>query len=1099
MFLAVQKKKTVKKTKKPKVEPKQEIQQPDSYFITMLVGYLVLLAGIVLLLGCVTISIAGEKDNWLGPVLGGAFPEFMTFLFGRVAVVVFTASLVLWGLFIAVASLRAKLLRFAVGLSLLSVNLSFLLSLKNFGVKSVSNDALSMSGGVLGEFFLQNLAIPVFGTVSCVAPLILLVGALALILVLSFGVRPRHFRFVAQTMRYLTSVFGQRRSMAPIEVETVEFPEIKPEKKSAEKKQLRRGVVMEDETMIFVPDDVKTRRRGKVEPFNGRHNWLTDDLNPSEMQTVAGGTFGGRPYNGAGMDAAGANGLGNVQGNPAGVGLPQLPNAPVADPRDMQRTMNDATLGNGVYEDPEILRLEEELRLNERHMNALQILEIKERISALRRARDLIDWEKGHKGRMQVKGDVRRTAGAETVDAAGDIAGEAGLAARRTSERTVVEKTPMPKSGKKVAAAAKKAPANGANNADGELLDTVPMRGAANSFDATMRADDATLRGPHAAEATRMARDATLLDSVEERAAIHAEELLGGDGAYVEDFPGSPAVDDDETFAPVVVTADEVGEEPEFEEPVPSSRGAGRASAKPVAKPAAASHSAPIPSTPAASFDKYKVPEISKILDTHETQTADYTEEELNAIGKMLEEKLENFKVKGRVIGCETGPMITRFEVEPGPGVKVSRFSALQEDLALPLKVSSIRILAPIPGKAAVGVEIPNRKFQTVFCRDVFMSDKFKPAPDKILVALGKDITGESFTMDLAKAPHLLIAGQTGSGKSVCINALMASMLFSKTPDELRMILVDPKAVELKMYENIPHLLTPVITKPEIAIQALQWLCYEMDRRTEVLATAKVRNIGGFNAKFEAGELPEDVPEEDRGHRMAFIVVIIDEMADLMMVAGKEIEKSVARLAAKARAVGIHLVLATQRPSVKVITGIIKANLPTRISFKVASQIDARTVMDHAGAEKLLGRGDMLYKAVNDPDPVRVHGAFLSDEEAERLADACSDQNVFYPQVESFDVSGGEDGDDEDGGGSMKNEKLDKLLFEVAQWAISVNGLSTSAVQRHFSVGYSRAGKIVDQLYGLGVCGPSKGNSKPRAMLVGMDELMQLERSGRFG
>ena len=937
--MAVQKKKTVKKTKKPKVEPKQEIQQPDSYFITMLVGYLVLLVGVVLLLGCVTISIAGEKENWLGPALGGAFPSFMTFLFGRVAVVVFTASLILWGLFIAVASLRTKLLRFAIGLSLLAVDLSFLLSLKNFGMKSVSNDALSMSGGVLGEFFLQNLAIPVFGRVSCVAPLIGLVIALGLILVLSFGVRPRHFRFVAQTMRYVSSVFGQRRSMAPIEVETVEFPEMKPEKKAAEKKVLRRGVVMEDETMIFVPDDVKTRRRGKVEPFNGRHNWLTDDLNSSDMQTqVANGTLSGRPYNGAGMDGVGK------QGNPAAAGLTPLPNAPVADPRDMQRTMNDATLGDGVYEDPEILRLEEELRLNERHMNALQILEIKERISALRRARDLIDWEKGHRGRMQVKGDVRRTAESETVDAVG----AAGAAQRLTAERTVVDKVPLSKSpsaakSAKRGAAAKTAPANDANNADGELLETVPMR------------DAALERNVANADATRVVRDTMLSDSVEERAAIHAEELLGGDGAYVEDFPGSPAVDDDETFAPVVVTADEVGEEPELDEPVPSSHGAGgRASAKPIAKPAAKpAPSKPIP--PAASFDTYKVPEIAKILDTHETQTADYTEDELNAIGKMLEEKLENFKVKGRVIGCETGPMITRFEVEPGPGVKVSRFSALQEDLALPLKVSSIRILAPIPGKAAVGVEIPNRKFQTVFCRDVFMSDKFKPAPDKILVALGKDITGESFTMDLAKAPHLLIAGQTGSGKSVCINALMASMLFSKTPDELRMILVDPKAVELKMYENIPHLLAPVITKPEIAIQALQWLCYEMDRRTEVLATAKVRNIGGFNAKFEAGELPEDVPEEDRGHRMAFIVVIIDEMADLMMVAGKEIEKSVARLAAKARAVGIHLVLATQRPSVKVITGIIKANLPTRISFKVASQIDARTVMDHAGAEKLLG------------------------------------------------------------------------------------------------------------------------------------------------
>lgn len=534
--------------------------------------------------------------------------------------------------------------------------------------------------------------------------------------------------------------------------------------------------------------------------------------------------------------------------------------------------------------------------------------------------------------------------------------------------------------------------------------------------------------------------------------------------------------------------ADESENQPEEDfEPIPERSG----------MPEGSAAAFPHPESTAA-FDKYKIPSIEDILDTHEVQTADYTEEELNDIGKMLEEKLENFKVRGRVIGCETGPMITRFEVEPGPGVKVSRFSALQEDLALPLRVSSVRILAPIPGKAAVGIEIPNRKFQTVFCRDVFMSEHFKPSPEKILVALGKDITGEAFTMDLAKAPHLLIAGQTGSGKSVCINALMASILFSKTPDELRMILVDPKAVELKMYENIPHLLAPVITKPEIAIQALQWLCYEMDRRTEVLAMAKVRNIGGFNAKFDANELPDEVPEEDRGHRMAFIVVIIDEMADLMMVAGKEIEKSVARLAAKARAVGIHLVLATQRPSVKVITGIIKANLPTRISFKVASQIDARTVMDHAGAEKLLGRGDMLFKAVNAPDPERVHGAFLSDEEAEKLADACSNQNVCYPQVESFDITGGDDEDGEEGG-NLKNEKLDKLLFEVAEWAISVNGLSTSAVQRHFSVGYSRAGKIVDQLYGLGVCGPSKGNSKPRAMLVDMDGLMNLERSGKFG
>ena len=288
--MAVQKKKTVKKSKKPKVEPKKDIQ-PDSYFVTMMVGYLVLLAGVILLLGCVTISIVGEQENWLGDYFGVMFPSFMTFLFGRVAVVVFTAALVLWGLFIAVSSLRAKLLRFAVGLSLLAVNVSFLMSLKNFGVRNVSNDALSMSGGVLGEFFLQNLAIPVFGRVSYVAPLIILLTTLALILVLSFGVRPRHFKFVAQTMRYVAGIFGRRKD-EEAEPKTEYVPNIRDER--SEKKQLRRGVVMEDETMIFVPDSVKMRRRGKVEPFNGRHNWLTDelDVSRSDMQTQAGESFG---------------------------------------------------------------------------------------------------------------------------------------------------------------------------------------------------------------------------------------------------------------------------------------------------------------------------------------------------------------------------------------------------------------------------------------------------------------------------------------------------------------------------------------------------------------------------------------------------------------------------------------------------------------------------------------------------------------------------------------------------------------------------------------------------------------------------------------
>ena len=749
--------------------------------------------------------------------------------------------------------------------------------------------------------------------------------------------------------------------------------------------------------MNIKPDGFKIRRKGKVTPFSGRNSWMDDEFS---------------------LDGS----------------LDEIPDVPdevlqTMTPRQVKEVVaprpdstSNVVGGYNLDEDPEIRRLEDYLRQNGGKMNALEIVEVKEKIAALKRARDLLAWEKDHRGRMQVKGDVRREGGAAMPTA------------------------------------------------------TMPA--------ATKAITQPTMTQVPAEERTMVAGETAVQNS------FNAEDLLGGDGAESLDTVAT----DDETFVPEVYGAEEndVAEVPE--ETMGASIGAVSGGTS-----TAGMKAAPIPQRdPTKVYDEYKVPAISEILEEHEPQTADYSEEELNAIGKMLEEKLENFKVKGRVIGCETGPMITRFEVEPGPGMKVSRFSALQEDLALPLKVSSVRILAPIPGKAAVGIEIPNRKFQTVYSLDVFQSEKFKPSPEKIIVALGKDITGEAFTMDLAKAPHLLIAGQTGSGKSVCINALMASMLFSKTPDELRMILVDPKAVELKMYENIPHLLAPVITKPEIAIQALQWLCYEMDRRTEVLASAKVRNIGGFNAKFEAGELPDEVPEEDRGHRMAFIVVIIDEMADLMMVAGKEIEKNVARLAAKARAVGIHLVLATQRPSVKVITGIIKANLPTRISFKVASQIDARTVMDHAGAEKLLGRGDMLYKAVNDPEPVRVHGAFLSDEEAEKLADACSDQNVFYPQVESFDVSDGEGDEDGEGGGKDLG-KLDKLLYDVAVWAVECRGLSTSAVQRHFSVGFSRAGKIVDQLYSLGVCGPAKGNSKPRAMLLGIEEIQNMERSGKFG
>ena len=931
----------------------------------MVVGYGLIALSAIALLSCISVVYVGSEKGIMT-----RFGDFLNFAFGKLPVIFIILSVMLWGLFITFQGLRKKLFRVALGLSIVGLDLCVLMSIPVHGKAGVSEDVFIMRGGIVGRFLDSNIVGPLCGDVLFI-PVIILSLVLVAVLFFCFGLRFGHFATLFRKIR------GIKEKAPAGEVDGESDGE-----DSDETTTVRKGITMDGDTTIFnIPDAYRTKHKGVLKPFSARKNWMEAvDTSAAETPMVD------RVVEGTLVEGS----FGTVAEKPA-----------------------PKPLG----EDPEILRLEKELRENGTHMSALEIREIRNKIAEIRRAREEINWENERQGNLVVKGAVRGGE-SETTDEATVVAGAA------PEEATVV----------------------------------------AGSVEETQAATVAK----------------TMADNVEPTQVGDAE-------------PSAESDEDEEDFIPQVVSSDEVDQDPSYVPPsnIGTSSGGTTVTGSGVT-------GIPQPD-PTVHYDEYKVPSVDEILDTHEPQPADYTVDELNAIGKMLEEKLENFKVKGKVVGCETGPVITRFEVEPGPGVKVSQFSALQDDLAMALKAVSIRILAPIPGKGAVGIEIPNRKMQTIFGRDIFESDAFKPSPEKIVMALGKDISGEPFAMDLAKAPHLMIAGQTGSGKSVCINALMASMLFSKTPDELRMILVDPKAVELKMYENIPHLLAPVITKPEVAIQALQWLCYEMDRRTEVLASAKVRNIGGFNAKFEAGELPEEVPEEDRGHRMAFIVVIIDEMADLMMVAGKEIEKNVSRLAAKARAVGIHLVLATQRPSVKVITGNIKANLPTRISFKVASNVDARTVMDHAGAEKLLGRGDMLYKAVNAPDPVRLHGAFLSDEEAEKLADACSNQNVCYPQLETFEVAeeGGEGEDGEEN--AAMSEKKDKLLFEVAKWAIECgNGLSTSAVQRHFSVGYSRAGKIVDQLFGLGLCARSTGNSKPRAMLIDMDQLMQLERSGTF-
>ncbi len=491
---------------------------------------------------------------------------------------------------------------------------------------------------------------------------------------------------------------------------------------------------------------------------------------------------------------------------------------------------------------------------------------------------------------------------------------------------------------------------------------------------------------------------------------------------------------------------------------------------------------------PIIKYDTYRIPTIDEIFPEPPKQPLEFTEEELREQSKLLEDQLINFKVMGKVTQICPGPVITRYEVELAPGVKVSRISTLADDLALALRAKSIRILAPIPGKSVVGIEVPNRKAQIVYIKEILRAPEFAFEEDTLKIGLGKSIGGEPYVMDLTRAPHLLIAGQTGSGKSVCINSIMASFLCSKSPDELRMILIDPKVVELKPYDAIPHLLYPVITQPEVAVQALKWATVEMDRRYEILAQCGVRNIKGFNAKVRSSSLPEEMEAEDR-KLMTYIVIIIDELADLMMVSGKEVETNIARIAQKARAVGIHLILATQRPSTNVITGTIKANLPTRIAFQVASQIDARTIMDKMGAEKLLGRGDMLFRPIEFPEPVRLHGCFLDDDQAEKMAKCASQQFVNYPQIQSFNLD--DDGDNTKGSDEPRDEKF----REAAELVVQVKQASVSLLQRRLGIGYARSGRLVDQMERAGIVGKERG-SKPREVLMNPEELESFLSSG---
>lgn len=441
---------------------------------------------------------------------------------------------------------------------------------------------------------------------------------------------------------------------------------------------------------------------------------------------------------------------------------------------------------------------------------------------------------------------------------------------------------------------------------------------------------------------------------------------------------------------------------------------------------------------------------------------------------KILEKTFESFGVKAQVKKVHLGPAVTRYEVYPDVGVKVSRIVSLSDDIALALAAKGIRIEAPIPGKSAVGIEVPNQDVAMVSLREVLDSPQSKEKPSKLSIALGRDISGEPVLADLGKMPHLLVAGATGSGKSVCINGIITSLLMRTKPHEVKLLMIDPKMVELNVYNGIPHLLTPVVTDPKKASQALKKVVSEMERRYELFSNSGTRNLEGYNNHIQR----YNSENADQQPFMPYIVVIIDELADLMMVASKDVEDAITRLAQMARAAGIHLIIATQRPSVDVITGIIKANIPSRIAFSVSSQTDSRTILDSGGAEKLLGKGDMLFFPIGASKPIRVQGAFLSDEEVEKIVDfSIGQQKAQYQENMMPTEEKAEDLQDVD----------DDLYDDAVQLVVDMQTASVSMLQRRFRIGYTRAARLIDAMEMRHIVGPYEG-SKPREVLIGKGE-----------
>jgi len=511
----------------------------------------------------------------------------------------------------------------------------------------------------------------------------------------------------------------------------------------------------------------------------------------------------------------------------------------------------------------------------------------------------------------------------------------------------------------------------------------------------------------------------------------------------------------------------------------------------------------------------YRTPPLS-LLDPIPEAGKKQDREVLTMNARLMEKKLKDFGIEGEVVEICPGPVITMYEFSPGPGIKVSRIAGLSDDLSMALQAHSIRIVAPIPGKGVVGIELPNRDREMVSLKEIFNSEEFHKGKMKLPLALGKDIAGNPLVTDLARMPHLLVAGATGSGKSVAINTMILSLLYTSTPTDVRIIMVDPKMLELSVYEGIPHLLLPVVTNPKKAALALKWAVEEMGRRYRLMADKGVRNIDSYNKELERSEkeiadnkargtvVVQEIDEHEEheehddmeereaaiqaflekedvlehGH-LPYIVVIVDELADLMMVAGREIEESIARLAQMARAAGIHLILATQRPSVDVITGLIKANFPARISFQVSSKIDSRTILDGNGAESLLGAGDMLFLPPGTSKMQRSHGAFVSDTEVQRVVEFLKKQGkpVYEKSILEMKAS------DEKGAGH-EEEEMDERYDDALALVAEAKQASISMIQRRLRIGYNRAARIIERMEQEGVVGPSDGTSKPREVFI---------------